>query len=143
MTSDSTSRSDLAEWKPEDPEFWESTGKRIAWRTLWITTFALVLSFATWFVMSAVVVRLPNVGFQFSEMQLFWLTAMPGLAGGTLRLVHMFLIPIFGTRNVISLATLAKILPCLGLGFAVMNVNTPYWVFLFLAFLVGFGGGDF
>ncbi|HET9063777.1 MAG TPA: nitrate/nitrite transporter [Candidatus Binatia bacterium] len=143
MTSDSTSRSDLAEWKPEDPEFWESTGKRIAWRTLWITTFALVLSFATWFVMSAVVVRLPNVGFQFSEMQLFWLTAMPGLAGGTLRLVHMFLIPIFGTRNVISLATLVKILPCLGLGFAVMNVNTPYWVFLFLAFLVGFGGGDF
>lgn len=133
----------LEDWRPEDPEFWEKTGKRIAWRTLWITTFSLILSFATWFVMSAVVVRLPGIGFQFSETQLFWLTAMPGLAGGTLRLVHMFLIPLFGTRKVIALATLAKLLPCLGLGFAVMTPGTPYWVFLLLAFLVGFGGGDF
>ncbi|MDL5045356.1 nitrate/nitrite transporter [Oscillatoria amoena NRMC-F 0135] len=138
-----TSPDYLPSWTPEDPAFWESTGKHIAWRTLWISTFALILSFASWFVMSAVVVRLPGIGFHFSETQLFWLTAMPGLAGGTLRLIHMFLIPIFGTRKVISIATLAKILPCLGLGFAVMNPSTPFWVFLLLAFLVGFGGGDF
>ncbi|NJL18792.1 MAG: NarK/NasA family nitrate transporter [Bdellovibrionaceae bacterium] len=133
----------IAHWTPEDPQFWESTGKRIAWRTLSITTCSLILSFATWFVMSAVVVRLPGIGFQFSEAQLFWLTAMPGLAGGTLRLVHMFLIPLFGTRKVVAVATLAKLLPCLGLGLAVMSPGTPYWVFLLLAFLVGFGGGDF
>lgn len=133
----------ITNWNPEDSAFWESTGKRIAWRTLWITTFSLVLSFATWFVMSAVVVRLPGIGFKFNESQLFWLTAMPGLAGGSLRLLHMFLIPIFGTRKVITVATFAKVLPCLGLGFAVMTPGTPYWVFLLLAFLVGFGGGDF
>lgn len=138
-----SNRDYLTEWNPEDPVFWESTGKFIAWRTLWITTFSLILSFVTWFVMSAIVVRLPGIGFQFTETQLFWLTAMPGLAGGSLRLVHMFLIPIFGTRKVITLATLAKILPCLGLGFAVMTPGTPYSVFLLLAFLVGFGGGDF
>jgi NNP family nitrate/nitrite transporter-like MFS transporter len=137
------SRAEITDWRPEDPEFWKATGSRIAWRTLSITTGALVLSFATWFVMSAIVVRLPGIGFQFSEGQLFWLTAMPGLAGGTLRLLHMFLIPIFGTRNVITLATLAKLLPCLGLGFAILNRDTPYEVFLLLAFLVGFGGGDF
>lgn len=131
------------EWKPENPTFWDGTGKRVAWRTLWITTFSLILSFATWFVMSAVVVRLPGIGFKFSEGELFWLTAMPGLAGGTLRLVHMFLIPIFGTRKVVAVATLAKLIPCLGLGFAVMTPGTPYWVFLMLAFMVGFGGGDF
>jgi len=131
------------EWKPEDPAFWDSAGKRVAWRTLWITTISLILSFATWFVMSAIVVRLPGIGFKFSEGELFWLTAMPGLAGGTLRLVHMFLIPIFGTRKVVAVATLAKVLPCVGLGFAVMTPGTPYWVFLVLAFLVGFGGGDF
>jgi NNP family nitrate/nitrite transporter-like MFS transporter len=133
----------LPDWRPEDADFWESTGKRVAWRTLWITTFSLVLSFATWFVMSAVVVRLPGIGFAFSETELFWLTAMPGLAGGSLRLVHMFLVPLFGTRKVIAVATFAKLLPCLGLGFAVMNPGTPFWVFLVLAFLVGFGGGDF
>ena len=133
----------ITDWRPEDAEFWEKTGKPIAWWTLWITTFSLILSFATWFVMSAVVVRLPGIGFKFSETELFWLTAMPGLAGGTLRLIHMFLIPIFGTRNVVTLATFAKILPCLGLGFAILNPGTPFLVFLFLAFLCGFGGGDF
>jgi NNP family nitrate/nitrite transporter-like MFS transporter len=133
----------ITDWRPEDADFWEKTGKPVAWRTLWITTFSLILSFATWFVMSAVVVRLPGIGFKFSETELFWLTAMPGLAGGSLRLIHMFLIPIFGTRNVITLATFAKILPCLGLGFAILNPGTPFWIFLFLSFLCGFGGGDF
>ena len=133
----------ITDWRPEDPIFWEKTGKRIAWRTLTITTISLVFAFATWFVMSAIVVRLPGIGFKFTEMQLFWLTAMPGLAGGTLRLVNMFLIPIFGTRKVVAVATLAKVLPCLGLGFAVMNPQTPFWVFLVLAFLVGHGGGTF
>ncbi len=133
----------LPEWRPEDVTFWEASGKRIAWKTLWITTLSLILSFATWFVMSAVVVRLPGIGFKFTEMELFWLAAMPGLAGGTLRLIHMFLIPIFGTRKVITLATLAKILPCVGLGFAVMNPATPFWMFLVLALLFGMGGGDF
>jgi NNP family nitrate/nitrite transporter-like MFS transporter len=133
----------ITDWRPEDVTFWETTGKKIAWRTLTITTISLVLSFATWFLMSAVVVRLPNIGFKFDETQLFWLAAMPGLAGGTLRLIHMFLIPIFGTRKVIAIATLAKILPCVGLGFAVMNPTTPFWMFLVLALLFGMGGGDF
>lgn len=133
----------LTDWRPEDTAFWETTGKKIAWKTLTITTLSLILSFATWFLMSAVVVRLPNIGFKFDETQLFWLAAMPGLAGGTLRLIHMFLIPIFGTRKVIAIATLAKILPCVGLGFAVMNPATPFWMFLVLALLFGMGGGDF
>ncbi len=133
----------LERWLPEDERFWEETGKKIAWRTLTITTVSLVLSFATWFMMSAIVVRLPQVGFTFDTMQLFWLAAMPGLAGGTLRIVHTFLIPIFGTRNVISVATLLKLIPCIGIGLAVMNPDTPFWVFMVLAFTAGFGGGDF
>ena len=109
----------ILNWEPENPEFWKKTGSRIAWRTLTITTLSLVLSFATWFVMSAIVVRLPNIGFKFDTMQLFWLTAMPGLAGGTFRLIHTFLIPVYGTRHVITFATFLKILPMVWLGFAV------------------------
>jgi NNP family nitrate/nitrite transporter-like MFS transporter len=135
--------SQITDWRPEDATFWEQTGKKIAWRTLTITTLSLVLSFATWFVMSAVAVRLPGIGFKFTNDQLFWLAAMPGLAGGTLRLMHMFLIPIFGTRNVVTIATLAKILPCVGLGLAVMNPATPFWVFVVIALGLGMGGGDF
>lgn len=133
----------LTEWTPEQPQFWERTGSRIAWRTLVITTATLILSFATWFMMSAIVVRLPGIGFKFTTNQLFWLAAMPGLAGGTLRIVHTFLLPIYGTRKIVSVATFLKILPCVGIGLAVMNPATPFWVFMVLAFTAGFGGGDF
>lgn len=133
----------LTTWNPENNEFWESQGKRIAWRTLTITTIALFLSFASWFMMSAIVTKLPGLGFKFTQPQLFWLAAMPGLAGGTLRIVHTFLIPIFGTRHTITISTLTKLLPCAGVGLAILDPNTPYWVFLVLAFTTGFGGGDF
>jgi NNP family nitrate/nitrite transporter-like MFS transporter len=133
----------LERWDPEDQSFWNDLGRRVAWRTLAITTTALTLSFATWFMVSAIVVRLPEVGFRFSTTQLFWLAAMPGLAGGTLRILHTFLIPLFGTRLVITVATLLKIVPCVGLGVAVMNPATPFWVLMVLAFAAGFGGGDF
>ena len=138
-----TSGTWLKEWNPEDAGFWKSTGHTIAWRTLWITTASLVLSFATWFMMSAIVVRLPQIGFHFDTMQLFWLAAMPGLAGGTLRIVHTFLIPILGSRHVITIATILKLIPCIGIGMAVMNPETPFWLFMVLAFAAGFGGGDF
>lgn len=133
----------LQRWEPEQPDFWQATGRRMAWRTLTITTVSLTLSFATWFLMSAIVVRMPDIGFRFSTMQLFWLAAMPGLAGGTLRILHTFLIPVFGTRHVITVATLLKLIPCIGLGLAVMNPATPFWIFAVLALSAGFGGGDF
>lgn len=133
----------LSKWEPENRAFWDATGSGVAWRTLAVTTAGLILSFATWFMMSAIAVRLPNVGFKFDTMQLFWLTAMPGLAGGTLRIIHTFLIPMYGTRNVITVSTWLKLVPAIGIGLAVTDLSTPFWVFMTLAFLAGFGGGDF
>jgi NNP family nitrate/nitrite transporter-like MFS transporter len=133
----------LKRWEPDNSVFWEETGSKIAWRTLTITTIALTLSFATWFMMSAVVVRIPQIGFKFDTMQLFWLAAMPGLAGGTFRIINTFLIPIYGTRHVITVTTFLKLIPCVGIGLAVMNPGTPFWLFIVLALLAGLGGGDF
>jgi len=133
----------LTEWTPEDMSFWESKGKKIAWRTLIVTTIALTLSFASWFMMSAIVTRLNGIGFNFSKEQLFWLAAMPGLAAGTLRIVHTFLIPIYGTRHTLTFSTFIKLIPVIGIGLAVMNPETPFWVFMVLALTAGFGGGDF
>ncbi len=133
----------LARWEPEDPPFWASQGKALAWRTLWITTFNLTLAFITWFVVSALVVRLPNVGFQLSTSQLFWLAAMPGLAGGTLRIIWTFLPPMLGTRHLVTFSTLLLLIPLLGWAWAVQNTATPFWVLMLLAFLAGIGGGNF
>ncbi len=139
----STGSTWLQHWEPEDASFWQTHGSAIAWRTLTITTIALVISFATWFMMSAVVVRIPQIGFKFNTMQLFWLAAMPGLAGGTFRIINTFLIPIYGSRHVITVTTFLKLIPCVGIGLAVMNTGTPFWLFILLALLAGLGGGDF
>ncbi len=133
----------LARWEPENAEFWQTQGRPLAWRTLTISTANLTMAFIVWFLVSALVVRLPAIGFKFTTAQLFWLAAMPGLAGGTLRIVHTFLVPLYGTRNVVALSTLSLLIPAVGLFFAVQNPATPYWVLMALAFLAGLGGGNF
>ncbi|HRO11110.1 MFS transporter [Amaricoccus sp.] len=133
----------LEDWRPEDPEFWETTGRRIARRNLWLSIPALLLAFAVWMVWSVVVARLPAIGFDFTPGQLFWLAALPGLSGATLRIFYSFMVPIFGGRLWTTLSTASLLLPALGIGYAVQNPETPYLIFLVLALLCGFGGGNF
>lgn len=133
----------LTDWRPEDPDFWAAKGRRIARRNLWISIPALLLSFAIWQVWSVVVAKLPLVGFRFTTDQLFWLAALPGLSGATLRIFYSFMVPIFGGRLWTTLATWSLMIPALGIGYAVQSPDTPYAVFLILALFCGFGGGNF
>ena len=55
MASHKPGRHVLTDWRPEDPAFWESTGKAIARRNLWISVPNLLLAFAVWMVWSIVV----------------------------------------------------------------------------------------
>ena len=133
----------LTNWTPEDPVYWQRQGRGIAMRNLWISMPALLLAFALWMVWSVVVVNLPNIGFKFDTDQLFWLASMPGLAGATLRIFYSFMVPIFGGRAWTALSTASLLVPAIGIGMAVQNPATPYPVFLGLALLCGFGGGNF
>ena len=130
----------LSNWDPENTESWDS---RLAWRTLTVTTFALTMAFSTWFLASAFAPILTNLGFEVSKSQLYWLAAMPGLAGGSLRLIWMFLPPVMGTRRLVTFTTALLLLPLMGWAFAIQNNDTPYWVLMALAFLAGIGGGAF
>lgn len=133
----------LTKWLPEDHDFWHNEGKAIARLNLWISIPCLLLSFAVWMVWSVVVVNLPNIGFKFDTDQLFWLAALPGLSGATLRIFYSFMVPIFGGRRWTAISTASLLLPAIGIGFAVQNPETPYATFLILALLCGFGGGNF
>lgn len=133
----------LTEWKPEDESFWNNYGRKIANKNLWLSIPALLLAFAVWQVWSVVVAELPRAGFKFNSTQLFWLTALPGLSGATLRIFYSFMVPIFGGRRWTALTTASLLIPALGIGFAVQDVNTPYWIMALLALLCGFGGGNF
>ncbi|KSL10286.1 NarK family nitrate/nitrite MFS transporter [Pseudomonas aeruginosa] len=133
----------LLDWRPEDPEFWARSGKRIASRNLWISIPALLLAFAVWMIWSTVTVRLNSAGFAFSNDQLFLLAALPSISGATLRVFYSFMVPIFGGRRWTALSTASMLIPCIWLGFAVQDPSTPYWVFALIALLCGFGGGNF
>ena len=133
----------ITTWEPETPGFWQRTGKATAGRNLWISIPALLLAFAVWLVWSVVVVNLPNIGFTYSNNQLFWLTALPGLSGATLRIFYSFMVPIFGGRRWTAISTGSLLIPAIGIGFAVQDVNTGYPTMLVLALLCGFGGGNF
>lgn len=133
----------ICDWRPENEAFWEETGKSVASRNLWISIPALLQAFAVWMVWSAVVVNLNSIGFKFSTDQLFWLTALPGLSGATLRIFYSFVVPILGGRNWTAISTASLLIPALGMGWAVQNTETPYSVFVVLALLCGFGGGNF
>ncbi len=98
----------LDSWNPEDAATWDS-GR--AWKTLWVTTFNLVLAFATWFLVSALAPKLNSIGFDLSKSQLYWLVAIPGLAGGSLRLVWTFLPPLMGTRKLVTITSALLVLP--------------------------------
>ena len=133
----------LADWRPEDPSFWEETGQKVASRNLMISVPALLLAFSVWMVWSVVVAKLPLIGFDYTTDQLFWLAALPGLSGATLRIFYSFMVPIFGGRLWTTLSTSSLLIPAFGIGYAVQNPNTPYFIFLVLALLCGFGGGNF
>ena len=130
-------------WEPEDRAFWAREGARVARRNLLVSAPALVVAFAVWMMWSVVVVQLPRIGFHFTPNQLFWLAALPGLAGGTLRLFFSFMVPMFGGRTWTTLSTAALLVPAIGLGLAVQDPSTGYPTFLLLSIVAGIGGGNF
>lgn len=137
------SKNRITKWNPEDPRFWQSEGKKHAKRNLWISVPSLMMAFIVWQIWSVVAVRLNDVGFSFSEEQLFTLAAIPGLVGATLRFIYTFGVGKFGGRNWTVFSTGILLIPSIGIGIAVQNPDTPFAVMLLLAALCGLGGGNF
>ena len=52
----------IKEWNPEDPTFWETTGKKIAYRNLWISVPALLCGFAVWLMWGIISVQMLRSG---------------------------------------------------------------------------------
>ena len=118
MEKTTSSRADIADWRPEEDAFWESTGKRIAYLNLWISIPALLCGFAVWGMWGVITVQMLNLGFPFSQAELFTLTAIAGISGATMRIPASFLIRLAGGRNTIFLTTAMLLSPAIGTGIA-------------------------
>jgi len=152
----------IKEWNVEDAGFWDSTGKKIANKNLWSSIPALLLAFSVWIMWGVLIKYMKEFGFNFGLLDgltsgtaeyisalkeinslYYTLPAIAGLAGATLRLPNSFLISIGGGRNVIFVTTALLIIPAIGTGMALADINTPYMFFAVMALLSGFGGGNF
>ena len=138
-----TSKADIADWRPEDNEFWESTGKRIAYRNLALSVPALLCGFAVWGMWGIITVQMLNLGFPFTQAELFTLTAIAGIAGATMRIPASFLIRLAGGRNTIFLTTAMLLAPAIGTGIVLQHKDWPLWAFQLMALWSGVGGGNF
>ena len=133
----------IDDWRPEDPEFWETTGKRVARRNLIWSIFAEHLGFSVWLIWSVSSAFLVATGFDYTPQQLFLLVALPNLVGSLLRLPYTFAVPKFGGRNWTMASAALLLIPTLGFAYAVQNPSTPYWAFCLIAATAGLGGGNF
>ena len=138
-----TSSADIVDWRPEDDTFWESTGKKIAYRNLWISVPSLLCAFAVWGMWGIITVQMLNLGFPFTQAELFTLTAIAGLAGATMRIPASFLIRLAGGRNTIFLTTAMLLAPAIGTGIVLQHKDWPLWAFQLMALWSGVGGGNF
>lgn len=143
MSNTKASGVDIADWRPEDEQFWESKGKHIANRNLWISIPNLLVGFAVWVMWGIITVQMLNLGFPFKPAEMFTLTAISGLMGATFRIPASFFIRLSGGRNTIFLTTALLIIPAIWTGMALQDKTTPLWVFQACAFLSGIGGGNF
>lgn len=133
-------RFSVSEWRPEDASFWQAN-KGLALRTLVVSFLALHLSFAVWFMWSALVVRLPALGFDLSVEQRFWLPAMALLTGALARFPHTFLVLSIGGMWTTFLSTVMLLVPIFGIGAVVQDPSTPFSTLLFWAGIAGLCAG--
>src|SRR5215216_1000947 len=133
----------ITDWRPEDAEFWETTGRRVARRNLVWSIFAEHLGFSVWLVWSVSSAFLLAQGFTFTPQQLFFLVALPNLVGSLLRLPYTFAVPRFGGRNWTMVSAALLLVPTLLFAYAVQHPGTPYWAFCLIAATAGLGGGNF
>ncbi|MBX3621971.1 MAG: MFS transporter [Rhizobacter sp.] len=143
LSAPASTGADIQDWRPEDEQFWDATGKRIAYRNLWISVPALLCGFAVWGMWGIITVQMLNLGFPFTQAELFTLTAIAGIAGATMRIPASFLIRLAGGRNTIFLTTAMLLAPAIGTGIVLQHKDWPLWSFQLMALWSGVGGGNF
>jgi len=133
----------LTNWNPEDPKVWEQGASKTAWRNLIFSVPSLLCAFSVWMFWSIITVKMKEVGFPFSDAQLFTIISIAGLSGATLRIPNSFMVALAGGRNVVAVTTLMLLAAALGAGIALQDKTTPFATFAILAVLSGVGGGNF
>lgn len=132
----------LKEWTPDQHKFWHRHA-HLAYRNMWLSSFALIGGFAVWMQWSVLSLQMLLLGFPFSSSQLFSLTAIAGLSGAMLRLPASFVVKLYGGKAATIVMLGLLLIPAIGTAMALRSITTPLLTFQLLALLSGFGGALF
>jgi MFS transporter, NNP family, nitrate/nitrite transporter len=131
----------IDDWRPEDGEFWEAQGRRIAKRNLIFSVLSEHIGFSVWSLWSVLVLFLgPDYGFD--PAQKFLLTALPTLVGAVLRLPYTFAVAKFGGRNWTIVSALLLLVPTILIAIF-LQPGVSFTTLLIIAMVAGVGGGNF
>jgi NNP family nitrate/nitrite transporter-like MFS transporter len=131
----------ITDWRPEDRDFWATTGEAIARRNLRFSIFSEHIGFSIWTVWSVLVLFL-GPAYGISPADKFLLTSVPALVGACMRIPYTFAIARFGGRNWTIISALLLLIPTIA-AIAVLKPGVSFETLLIVAALAGFGGGNF
>jgi len=132
----------IDDWRPEDPAFWESTGKGVARRNLFFSVFSEHIGFSIWSLWSVLVLFLPEPVFGIDPAGKFLLTTLPTALGAFVRLPYTFAVAKFGGRNWTIISAALLLVPTVATAI-VLEPGVSYSTLLLVSCLAGVGGGNF
>ncbi|WP_106276245.1 MFS transporter [Geodermatophilus tzadiensis] len=132
----------IDDWRPEDPAFWESTGKRVARRNLFFSVFSEHVGFSIWSLWSVVVLFLPESVYGIDPAGKFLLTTLPTALGAFVRLPYTFAVARFGGRTWTVVSAALLLVPTIATA-VVLEPGVSYTTLLVVSCLAGVGGGNF
>jgi NNP family nitrate/nitrite transporter-like MFS transporter len=132
----------IEDWRPEDPRFWESTGKKVARRNLFFSIFSEHVGFSIWSLWSVLVLFLPEPVFGIDPAGKFLLTTLPTALGAFVRLPYTFAVARFGGRNWTIVSAALLLIPTIATAI-VLEPGVSFSTLLVVACLAGVGGGNF
>ncbi|HEY0002450.1 MAG TPA: nitrate/nitrite transporter [Actinoplanes sp.] len=131
----------IDDWRPEDPEFWNTTGAPIARRNLIFSITSEHIGFSVWSLWSVLVLFL-GPAYGIDPAGKFLLTAVPTLVGAVLRIPYSFAVARFGGRNWTIFSASLLLVPAVLAAFLI-KPGVSYSTLMILAAVAGVGGGNF
>ncbi len=131
----------IDDWRPEDPAFWDATGKDVARRNLIFSVLSEHIGFSVWSLWSVLVLFM-GPAYGFTAPQKFLITATPALVGSILRVPYTFAVGKFGGRNWTIISALMLLVPTIYIAI-VLKPGVSLGTVLVGAMLAGVGGANF
>jgi NNP family nitrate/nitrite transporter-like MFS transporter len=131
----------IEDWEPENPAFWEATGKKVARRNLVFSILSEHIGFSVWTMWASLVLFL-GPAYGFTPADKFLLTTTPALVGCLMRLPYTFAVARFGGRNWTVFSAALLLVPLVAT-LLVLEPGVSLGTLMLVGALAGVGGGNF